>query len=272
MNMLMLMKEIDWQVVLTSAALMGAVAIILGLLIILVARVFAIKTDSRIADIAALLPGANCGGCGFPGCQGLAEAIVKGEASMDSCGVCSSAAKIEIAQIMGLSYGGGEETMAVVACAGGNNCNDKYVYQGYGDCISQNIMAGGKKECPEGCMGTGSCVNACSYFAIEVIEGVAKVAPAQCVSCGACISACPKKIIKRIPKSAKVYIACSTTCKGKDVMSTCKVGCISCGLCVRNCPHGAIEMKNNVPIIDYRKCTGCKTCVEKCPRNVIREL
>ncbi len=264
--------SVNWNVVLIALGIMGGLAILLGLLIILVSKVFAVKTDSRISEIAALLPGANCGGCGYAGCQALAEAIVAGKATPDACGVSSSAKKAEIAGVMGMSFSGGEETVAVVACSGGNDCNDRYIYQGYGDCRSQNIMAGGRKQCPVGCIGSGTCVDACSHFAIEVKNGVAEVDSAQCISCGACIMACPKKLIKRVPKNAKVYVACSTPCKGRDVTLMCKAGCISCGACVRNCPEGAIVMQNNVPVIDYRKCTGCGTCREKCPRKVIKEL
>ena len=268
----MLARDIDWTKVGIAAAIMGGSAVVLGLLILLVSKVFAIKRDTRIDEVEKLLPGANCGGCGYPGCSGLADAIVKGEADIDACKVCKAAAKAEIAAVMGQSFTGDTETVAVVACNGGNNCNDRYKYQGYGDCKSQNIMAGGRKECAVGCMGSGSCVDACSYFAVEVKEGVAKVDPEACVSCGACIMACPKNIIMRIPKSAKIYVACSSQCKGKDVTLMCKSGCISCGICVKNCPQNAIEMKNNVPVIDYRKCDGCMICYEKCPRKVIKRL
>ncbi|MEG1710472.1 MAG: RnfABCDGE type electron transport complex subunit B [Clostridia bacterium] len=267
---LYLLKDINWTTVLWAAGIMGGGAILLSILMVITAKVFEVKRDRRLEEIEALLPGANCGGCGYPGCAGLAAAIVEGKASVDDCSGNTPSAKFEIATIMGLSYGGGDETVAVVACSGGNSCQDKYVYQGYGDCKSQNIMAGGKKECPVGCMGTGSCVDACPNFAIEVKEGVAKVDLAQCTSCGACIAACPKKLIKRVPKNAKVYVACSSNCKGKDVTLVCKSGCISCGMCIKNCPQNAIEFHNNVPVIDYRKCNGCLTCVEKCPRKVIK--
>ncbi len=268
----LLLRAINWNVVLIALGIMGGLAVLLGLLILLVSKVFAVKTDGRVNEIAALLPGANCGGCGYAGCQALAEAIVAGKADIDSCGVSSRARKAEIAGIMGMSFTGGEETVAVVACAGGNKCKDRYIYQGYGDCRSQDIMAGGRKQCSVGCIGSATCVDACSHFAIEVKEGVAEIDPAQCISCGACIRACPKNIIKRVPKSAKVYVACSSTCKGRDVTLMCEAGCISCGSCVRNCPETAIVMQNNIPVIDYRKCTGCGICMEKCPRKVIREM
>lgn len=159
----------------------------------------------------------------------------------------------------------------MVACCGGIACDDKYSYQGYGSCISQQLLADGRKKCEVGCMGAGSCVDVCPNFAIQVHKGVAAVDKDLCISCGLCIRTCPKNLIKRIPKSAKVYIACSSQNRGKDVMDVCKAGCISCGLCQKVCPHDAIHLVNNVPIIDYGKCTGCMTCLEKCPRKCIRK-
>lgn len=157
-------------------------------------------------------------------------------------------------------------------CSGGHACFDKYDYQGYGDCASCELIAGGVKACPVGCIGKKTCVNICPYGAISVgDEGYSVVDKEKCVSCGACIKECPKGIISRIPKSAKVFIGCSNHGKGKDVAELCKRGCIGCGICAKNCPEGAISMKDGLPEIDYSRCTGCKVCVQKCPRKCIRE-
>lgn len=264
-------RDINWGTFGITVGIMVGVAILLGTLIMVVARFFNVQKDSRIDEIVDHLPKANCGACGHPGCEGFAKALVEGKGSVDDCKVSSKQQKIEIANILGQSFSGGEETVAVVACCGGNKCEDKYTYQGYGNCQTQEMLSGGRKACPVGCMGAGSCVNACPNMAVDVKDGVASVDPELCISCGLCIQACPKKLIKRIPKSAKVYVACSTECKGKEVMAACKSGCIACGLCQRVCPHDAVHLVNNVPIIDYSKCTGCKTCVAKCPRKVIKE-
>jgi ferredoxin len=121
-------------------------------------------------------------------------------------------------------------------------------------------------------LGCGDCAIACTFEGIKVENGVAVGCPSDCTACGSCIKACPKHIIELIPKRAKVYVACSSECKGKEVMGACKVGCIGCGLCAKNCPENAITMVNNLPVIDYSKCSGCLTCVGKCPRKTIKEI
>ena len=141
---------------------------------------------------------------------------------------------------------------------------------GYGDCRSMELLSGGRKLCKWGCLGMGSCVDACHDGAIEVgPDGYTQIDRSKCIACGRCINVCPKKLIKRVPVSAVYYVACSNCLRGKDAMNLCTVGCIGCGLCAKNCPNGAIEMVNNLPVIDYSKCTGCGKCAEKCPRKTI---
>ena len=250
---------------------MLAIAVLFGVVLVIGSHVFAVRRDDRIDQIENLLAKSNCGGCGKAGCAQFAEALVKGEAKLSDCRATPTANKEKIAQLLG---GGdiGEETVAVVHCNGGHECYNKYEYQGYGDCASCELIAGGVKACPVGCIGKKTCVNVCPVGALSVGDGgYSVVDKSLCISCGACITDCPKKIIGRIPKNAKVFIACSNHGKGKDVMELCKNGCIGCGLCAKNCPSGAIEMKNGLPEIDYAKCIGCMKCVEKCPRHCIKE-
>ncbi len=266
-------RDIDWAGFGIAMAIIAGVALLLGVLIVVLGRVCEVKEDPRIGEITELLAGSNCGACGHPGCAGFAKALVDGVGSVSDCGQTSKVNAIEISNILGVSVdANAEPTIAVVACAGGNKCKDKYDYQGYGDCTAQNMLAGGSKACHAGCMGTGTCSIKCPYDAITVKDGVAVVDPDLCRSCGLCIKACPKGIIKRIPVSAQVYVACSNHDRGKDVTSKCSVGCIACGLCVRNCPSDAIHIIDNVAVIDYSKCTHCKTCVAKCPRKIILEV
>ena len=217
----------------------------------------AVERDPRIDEVRGHLSGANCGGCGYAGCDAFAEALVKGEAN--------------IAKILNLAVDNSKRTVAVVHCNGGNLCKNKYEYQGYGDCVSAEILAGGSKACEYGCMGLGSCSDACRYNAISVSKdnAVAKVDYGVCTSCGACISTCPKHIIGRIPVDAVVYVACSSLCRGKEVMTACEKGCIGCGKCERNCPSQAIKLINNLAVIDYDKCVKCGNCAEVCPRKCI---
>ena len=257
--------------VLLAGGIMLALAIVFGVILVIFSQVFTVEKNAKIQEVENLLAKSNCGGCGKAGCAQFAEALVKGEVSIADCKATSAANKEKIAQILG---GGdtGEETVAVVHCNGGNACFDKYDYQGYGNCQSCELIAGGVKACPVGCIGLKTCVDICPYGALEMTDaGYSHVNAEKCVSCGACIVNCPKKIIDRIPRSAKVYIACSNHGKGKDVTELCKNGCIACGLCAKTCPEGAIELENGLPKIDYTKCIACYQCVEKCPRKCIKK-
>ncbi len=260
-----------WIQILIAGGVMLALALVFGVILVLCSHVFAVHKDERIAQVEDLLAKSNCGGCGKAGCAQFAEALVKGEAKLSDCKATPVANKEKIAALLG---GGevGEETVAVVHCNGGNACYDKYDYQGYGNCASCELIAGGVKACPVGCIGKRTCADICPYGAIEVGDGgYAAVDRDKCVSCGACIGHCPKHIIGRIPKRAKVYVACSNHGKGKDVMELCKNGCIGCGICAKSCPQGAIAMRDGLPEIDYAKCVGCLACVSKCPRRCIKE-
>ena len=260
-----------WIQILIAGGVMLALALVFGVILVLCSHVFAVHKDERIAQVEDLLAKSNCGGCGKAGCAQFAEALLKGEAKLSDCKATPVANKEKIAALLG---GGevGEETVAVVHCNGGNACYDKYDYQGYGNCASCELIAGGVKACPVGCIGKRTCADICPYGAIEVGDGgYAAVDRDKCVSCGACIGHCPKHIIGRIPKRAKVYVACSNHGKGKDVMELCKNGCIGCGICAKSCPQGAIAMRDGLPEIDYAKCVGCLVCVSKCPRRCIKE-
>ena len=250
----------------------AGLSLIFALLILLVSKFCAVKEDERVAKVLEHLAGANCGGCGYAGCEGFAKALAEGKAPLSGCGPTSNAEKEEIARILGIEFVGSEPAYAVVKCAGGELALNKYEFVGNEGCISQNAYIDGKKVCKNGCIGEGTCEKLCPYNAIKVEHGVSHVDKALCEACGLCIVNCPKKIIEKIPKSARVYVACSSVCRGKEVMNMCKSGCIGCGLCAKNCPAGAIEMRDNLPHIDYSKCTGCLTCVEKCPRKTIREI
>lgn len=264
----------DKITILYSILILLALAGLSSVLLAVLGKKLAITQDPKIDEVKKNLSGANCGGCGFAGCEAYAKALIEGTASLDACNATSAENKAEIAKLLGVNATVKEKTVPVVCCVGGNNAVDKYEYMGYGDCRSMELLAGGRKLCKWGCLGMGSCVDVCPEHAIEVGEGgYAEITHAKCIGCGKCVDICPKKIIKRVPVSAKVYIACSNCVRGgKEVRAFCKHGCIGCGICAKVCPEGAIELKNNLPVIDYSKCTGCKTCVLKCPSKCILEL
>ncbi len=269
-NIILSGATVDPMTIAWSVIILFALAFVFGVLLAVCGKKFAVIEDERIEQIQKQLSGANCGGCGYAGCADFAKAIVEGKANVSSCGVTSAEGKKAIAEIMGVSVSA-EDTKLVVCCRGGNNATDKYDYMGYGDCRSMELLGGGRKVCKWGCLGMGSCTDVCPEHAIDVRDGgFAYINRKKCIGCGQCIKACPKMLIKRIPKQAKVYVACTNCMRGgKDVKAMCKNGCLGCGLCAKNCPQSAIEMVNNLPVIDYSKCIGCGLCSEKCPAKCI---
>ncbi len=268
----LLTNSINWTTVLIVVAIVAVLAVLFSVLIVLISKLCAVKTDEKESQIMENLASANCGGCGFNGCQDFAKALLEGKADLSMCGPTPNENKKIIAKILEIPFSEQEEKYAVVKCAGGINATNKYDYIGLEGCGAQSKVLGGKKTCPSGCLGGCSCVKLCPYHAIKLVNDVAYVDKSLCESCGVCVKVCPKTLIELIPKTAKVYVACSSKCKGKEVIDSCKVGCIACGLCAKACPENAIEMIDNLPAINYSKCTGCLTCVEKCPRKTIREL
>ncbi len=264
-----LLNSINTATLFTVIGIVAALAVVFAVLILLVNKFCAVKEDEKAKAVQEHLAGANCGGCGFAGCADFAKALSEGTANINSCGATACEDKEKIAEILGIPFSATVEKVAVVKCAGGKNSKDKFAYVGNSTCEALISAMGGNKVCPEGCLGNGSCVTACSSNGVKVVDGIACIDKDICVACGACVNKCPKHIIELIPKTAKVYVACSTKCKGKEVINACSVGCIGCGLCAKNCPNGAITLIDNLAVIDYDKCNGCLTCVTKCPRKCI---
>lgn len=269
--MINVVSAVNPMTILYSALALLGLALVFGVLLAVLGKKLAVKEDEKVAEVRKHLSGANCGACGYAGCDAFAKAVAEGKADINNCSATAPAEKKVIGEILGVSVDA-EETKIVVACNGGNAAKDKYEYMGYGNCRSMELLGGGRKVCPWGCLGMGSCTDACPEHAIDVRDGgYAVVDREKCITCGKCITACPKKLVKRIPASAKVYIACSNCLRGgKDVKAMCTNGCLGCGLCAKNCPEQAITMVNNLPVIDYSKCTGCGLCASKCPAKCIK--
>ena len=257
--------------ILTATAVVGVVGIFVGLFLGAAGIKFRVEVDEKEEAVLAALPGNNCGGCGYAGCSGLAAAIAKGEAPVNACPVGGAPVGEKIAAIMGVEAGASERKVAFVACMGDcDKSRQDYDYYGAQDCRMMGFVpGGGPKSCSFGCLGYGSCVKACPFDAVHIVNGIAMVDKNACKACGKCVAACPKNLIELVPYDAENKVQCNSKAKGKDVMAACSVGCIGCKLCEKNCPEGAVTVTDNIAHIDYEKCTGCGTCAEKCPKKII---
>lgn len=255
-----------------AAVMVGAVGIIIGILLGIASEAFKVEVDEREILVRNELPGNNCGGCGYAGCDALAKAIAAGQASVNACPVGGAPAAEKIAAIMGVESQSADKQVAFVKCKGScDKTKVQYNYYGMDDCQSISVVPGkGEKRCTYGCMGYGSCVKVCDFDAIHVIDGVAVVDKEKCVACGKCVATCPNHLIELVPYKAEQLVQCSSNAKGKDVKLACDVGCIGCMMCTKVCEAGAITVTNNLAHIDYSKCTNCGKCAAKCPVKVIK--
>ncbi len=259
--------------IIIAALVVGVTGLIIGLFLGIANKKLAVSTDEREAKVRELLPGNNCGGCGYAGCDALAMAIVKGRAPANACPVGGSKVSTMIGYIMGRPKNENklEKKVAFVKCQGTcDRAKEKYNYYGEYDCRKAALAPGGsRKVCEYGCLGYGSCVSVCKFDAISIVDSVAVVDKEKCRACGKCVEACPKGLIELIPYKNKYAVVCSTKEKGKAVKEGCQTGCIGCGVCKKVCERGAIVIKDNLARIDYEKCTGCGKCSEKCPVGAI---
>lgn len=245
--------------IIIAACAVGVTGLLLGLFLGFMGKKFAVEVDQKEIDVRAELPGNNCGGCGYAGCDALAKAIAAGEADCGACPVGGAPVAAKIAAIMGAEAGSQERMTAFVKFGGDcDKAKNNYVYSGVQDCKQAALSTGGgPKACTFGCMGFGSCVKVCEFDAIHIENGIAVVDREKCVACGKCVKECPKHLIELVPYDNKCFVACNSNDKGKDVKAVCQAGCIGCKLCERNCEFDAIHVENNLAHIDYSKCTNC---------------
>ena len=253
--------------ILYAVAALGGVALVFGALLGVVARFFTVDSDSRVEAVREALPGANCGACGYAGCNNFAEAVVEGKAPTNGCIPGGSGAAAAIAAALGQEAAATVPMVATVFCLGDKNkARDLFVYDGIKDCAVAEKYGGGFKACADGCLGLGSCVRACPFDAIAMgRNGLPVVDEKQCTGCGLCARACPRGIIKMLPQGDQGHLVlCNSHARGKAVTQACEVGCMACRACVKACPREAIAMENNLAVIDLAKCDDCGKCVLKC--------
>lgn len=249
---------------------LGGLGLLFGAGLSIASKAFEVEVNPKVEEVRQVLPGANCGACGFPGCDGLANAIAGGKAPVNACSVGGQAVADQVADIMGVNPAESVRKVAVVLCQGDcHKAKDKYIYNGIADCRAENILAGGSKSCSYGCLGCGTCKDVCEFDAIQIIDGIAVIDKEKCTSCEKCIGVCPKGIIELVPYEQEVIVKCKSNDKGKNVRENCSIGCIGCQICVKNCPEDAFVFEKFLAKIDYEKCTNCGICADKCPTKAI---
>lgn len=255
--------------ILIPVIIVAVIGFIAGIGLALASKFMAVPVDEKQEKIRECLPGANCGACGYSGCDGYAAAISAGEASPDKCAPGGAAAAAALAQILGVEIDT-KPKVAFIACNGSREKTKiKYAYDGMMSCSAANLVHSGPLSCEYGCIGYGDCQRACPFGAITLDGNKPTVCENICVGCGKCVAACPKSLISLVPKGTVTRVACSNKNKGVSVAKDCSVSCIACKMCEKNCPNEAITVENNIAVIDYAKCTSCGKCKEVCKRGVI---
>ena len=262
------------EVLLYTILTLCALGVLSAVILYFVAQKFRVEEDPRIDEVEKMLPGANCGGCGFAGCRGMADALVKqDDISALFCPVGGGDCMKAVAAYLGKSAPEKEPQVATVRCGGTcDNTKPKYDYKGIPTCAGAKLFYGGDGACSSGCLGYGDCAKVCPSGAIYNNNAVACVDPAKCTGCGMCTKACPSFVIRLVPADAKTVVACSSKDKGAVAVKACKTSCIGCKKCENTCPAGAIKVEDNFAKIDYTKCVGCNACTEVCPRHAIKSV
>jgi len=258
------------NLILQSFIWIGLVGLVIGISLAVAARYLAVKEDPRIGELTDLLPGANCGGCGFAGCADYAKAIIVDNADITLCAPGGSECADAIASYLGVASKSVEKMTAIVLCSGDDsNSKRRFDYNGISDCAAAQATAGGDKSCSWGCLGYGSCARVCPVNAISIINGLAKVDKELCIACGKCIAVCPRKLIKLVPASAVIHVLCSSKDKGPVVKKVCSTGCIGCRLCTKFGDEGAFIMDGFLAKRDYSVAVTKEEVIDKCPAKCI---
>lgn len=248
----------------------SGIGLVAAVILVIASKVMEVPVDERIETVREELPSANCGACGYAGCDDYAKAVVEEGAALNLCTPGGPDTAAKIADIMGGEAGEMEKTIAMLRCQGTvHHTTKKYDYAGVSTCRAAAQMYGGNSSCSYSCLGFGDCVSVCEFDAMEIVDGIVKIDADKCTACGACVEECPKMVLELRKVGKTAFVQCSNEQKGAQSRKVCSISCIACTKCVKVCPVDAIMMKNNRAVIDPDKCINCGDCVEVCPTNAI---
>ncbi|MCV9387283.1 RnfABCDGE type electron transport complex subunit B [Reichenbachiella ulvae] len=256
--------------IVTALIALGSLTLILAVMLVIANKKLYVYEDPRIDQVEDMLPHANCGACGYPGCRPFAEQLVEGKVLPGKCTVSSEDARQEIASFLGVSLGAEEKQVARLACAGGKNvARNRAQYEGLDNCTAAALVSGGGKGCFWGCLGKGDCAVVCDFDAISMDENsLPFVDPDKCTACGDCVEVCPKNLFSLEPISRRLWVACKSLDAGDQVLEDCEVGCTACGKCAMDAGP-LIEMEGNLPQILYSKGHATDKPIQRCPTGAI---
>ncbi len=256
----------NWMNIVWAIVVLGGLGVLFGVVLQIADKKFAVERDERVDKVRSCLAGANCGACGYPGCDGFAEAVVKGEAPVNGCSAGGAKVAAQVAEIMGVAAESETPRVARVICQG--ECGvakERYEYDGYMSCQMAAQMVGGPKMCRFACVGLGDCMDVCKFDAIHIENGIAVIDQNKCTACGLCQKACPRGVIQLWPKENSVIVRCRNSDSGRVAREACMKACIACKRCEKTCQYDAIHVENGFAKIDETKCTRCGECVKNCP-------
>ncbi len=252
------------------ALTLGGLGLVSSAILLWASKRFAVQEDPRVEQIAEMLPGANCGACGFAGCRAFAQGIAADPGAGYVCPVAPPETMVRIGELLGVEMKGRPALVASLKCGGRTGVAEEFApYDDIQDCRAVLTIFQGGKICRYACLGLGTCVEVCPVDAMRIVDGIVVIDHETCTGCGLCVEICPRDVLELVPRGERIRIACANPDKGAYTRKICSVGCIGCKRCEKACESGAIVVENNLAVLDYSKCVVCGKCVEVCPTGTI---